>query len=145
MGRFNSGNFRYARPCVRAARRQLHATECVRLGRYAAPRADGETPSHRPGRWRSSPTARRSPLCRTRLDSGCDLIRPVAPFYEIWARVGDAGSAPETWRDIPLTPALLRASNGLALDALQMKVTAQNLKAARRRQTRILPSARFRL
>jgi len=23
-----------------------------------------------------------------------DLIRPVAPFYEVWARVGDAGSDP---------------------------------------------------
>ena len=60
-----------------------------------------------------------------------DMIRPVAPFYEIWARVGDAGSAPATWRDVPLTPALLQA-NGLALAALQLKVTARNLKAARR-------------
>jgi hypothetical protein len=60
-----------------------------------------------------------------------DLIRPVAPFYEIWARVGDAGSAPNTWRNVPLTPALLQ-TNGLALAALQMKVTATNLKAARR-------------
>ena len=60
-----------------------------------------------------------------------DLIRPVAPYYEIWARVGETGSAPATWRDAPLTPALLQ-SNGLALPALQMKVTARNLKAARR-------------
>ena len=45
-----------------------------------------------------------------------DLIRPVAPFYEIWARVGDAGSAPATWREVPLTPALLQA-NGIALAA----------------------------
>jgi quercetin dioxygenase-like cupin family protein len=54
-----------------------------------------------------------------------DLVRPVAPFYEIWARVGDTGGA---LREVPLTPALLQA-NGLALAALQMKVTAQNLKA----------------
>ena len=60
-----------------------------------------------------------------------DLIRPVAPFYEIWARVGDAGSAPVNWRDAPLTPALLQA-NGLTLAALQLTVTARNLKAARR-------------
>jgi hypothetical protein len=60
-----------------------------------------------------------------------DLIRPVAPFYEIWARVGDPGSAPATQRDIPLTPALLQA-NGMALADLQIKVTARNLKAARR-------------
>ena len=60
-----------------------------------------------------------------------DMIRPVAPFYEIWARVGEAGTAPATWRDVPLTRALLQ-SNGLALPAVQMKVTARNLKAARR-------------
>src|SRR5271166_828668 len=60
-----------------------------------------------------------------------DLIRPVAPFYEVWARVGDAGSDPAIWRDVPLTPALLQA-NGLALAALQLKVTARNMKAARR-------------
>ena len=60
-----------------------------------------------------------------------DMIRPVAPFYEVWARVGDAGSAPTTWREVPLTLALLQA-NGLALAALQLKVTARNLKAARR-------------
>ena len=36
-----------------------------------------------------------------------------------------------TWRAVPLTPALLQA-NGLALAALRMKVTASNLKAARR-------------
>jgi hypothetical protein len=60
-----------------------------------------------------------------------DLIRPVAPFYEVWARVGDAGSNPVTWRDVPLTPALLQA-NGLALAALQLRITARNLKAARR-------------
>jgi hypothetical protein len=60
-----------------------------------------------------------------------DLIRPVAPFYEVWARVGEPGSAPTAWRDVALTPTLLQA-NGLALVALQMKVTARNLKAARR-------------
>jgi len=60
-----------------------------------------------------------------------DLIRPVAPFYEVWARIGEPASAPAALRDVPLTPTLLQA-NGLALVALQMKVTARNLKAARR-------------
>ena len=68
-----------------------------------------------------------------------DLVRPVAPFYEIWARVGDAGGA---LREVPLTPALLQA-NGLALAALQMKVTAQNLKAARRTGNRQLAFGTF--
>ena len=35
------------------------------------------------------------------------LIRPVAPFLELWARVGEPGSAAGTWRDVPLTPKLL--------------------------------------
>src|ERR1700752_4470614 len=26
------------------------------------------------------------------------LIRPVCPFFELWALVGAAGSAPDTWR-----------------------------------------------
>lgn len=60
-----------------------------------------------------------------------ELIRPVAPFFEIWARVGAAGSAPAAWQDTPLTPVLL-ADNGMALAGLVIKVTARNLKAARR-------------
>jgi hypothetical protein len=60
-----------------------------------------------------------------------DLIRPVAPFFEIWARLGEPGSEPSTWTEEPLTTALL-ASDGLALNALRLAVTARNLKAARR-------------
>jgi hypothetical protein len=59
------------------------------------------------------------------------LIRPVAPFFEIWARMGKAGSASSTWRDVPLTPALL-AKHGAALSDLVLQIDAKNLKAARR-------------
>lgn len=60
-----------------------------------------------------------------------DLIRPVAPFFEIWARLGEPGSVSDTWIDAPLTPALLTA-DGLSLASLRLAVTARNLKAARR-------------
>ena len=33
-----------------------------------------------------------------------DLIRPVAPFFEIWALVGEPGSLPSQWQQKPLTP-----------------------------------------
>jgi hypothetical protein len=94
-----------------------------------APRADGETSIAPAWSMAVQPDGSPQPFMPDSIGfRDGDLIRPVAPFYEIWARVGDAGSAP---RDVPLTPALLQA-NGLALDALQIKVTAQNLKAARR-------------
>lgn len=60
-----------------------------------------------------------------------DLIRPVAPFFEVWARLGASGSAPTTWTEAPLTTALLTA-DGLSLASLRLAVTARNLKAARR-------------
>ena len=60
-----------------------------------------------------------------------DLIRPVAPFFEVWARVGAPGSAPTTWTEAPLTTALL-AADGLSLASLRLAVAARNLKAARR-------------
>lgn len=94
-----------------------------------APRADGETSIAPTWTIAIQPDGSASPFMPDSVTfRDGDLIRPVAPFYEIWARVGDAGSAP---REVPLTPALLQA-NGLALAALQMKVTARNLKAARR-------------
>lgn len=60
-----------------------------------------------------------------------ERIRPVAPFFEVWARVGAASSAPETWQEVPLTPALLTAE-GLAARDLVISVVATNQKAARR-------------
>jgi hypothetical protein len=59
------------------------------------------------------------------------LIRPVCPFLEIWARVGEDGSDPATWRDVPLTTTLL-AEQGADESRLTFIIDAHNLKAARR-------------
>ena len=97
-----------------------------------APRADGETSIAPAWTIAVQPDGSAAPFMPDQVTfRDGDLIRPVAPFYEIWARVGETGSAPATWRAVPLRPALLQA-NGLALAALRMKVTARNLKAARR-------------
>jgi hypothetical protein len=59
------------------------------------------------------------------------LIRPVCPFLELWALMGEPGSAPDTWTEAPLTPALL-AQHGVDESAITVRVDAHNLKAARR-------------
>lgn len=61
------------------------------------------------------------------------LIRPVCPFIEIWASLGERGSAESTWRDVQLTEALL-ASFGADRSAIRFTVDARNLKVARRTQ-----------
>jgi hypothetical protein len=60
-----------------------------------------------------------------------DLIRPVAPFFEVWALVGKRGSKRATWREVPLTLSLLK-ENGVDESALALSVDAKNRKAARR-------------
>lgn len=60
-----------------------------------------------------------------------NLLRPVCPFHEVWARVGDPAANPATWRDAPLTPALLQAE-GFGLANLSFSITARNLKIQRR-------------
>ena len=52
-------------------------------------------------------------------------IRPVAPFFEVWARLADDTTLQ------PVTPALL-AGAGLAPDAVKWNVTVANRKASRR-------------
>jgi hypothetical protein len=59
------------------------------------------------------------------------LIRPVCPFFELWALVGAPGSAPGTWRETPVTPALL-GQQGASESSLTLRIDAHNLKAARR-------------
>jgi hypothetical protein len=59
------------------------------------------------------------------------LIRPVCPFFELWALVGAPGSAPDTWRETPITPALL-SQHGASVSSLTLRIDARNLKAARR-------------
>jgi hypothetical protein len=60
-----------------------------------------------------------------------DQIRPVAPFFEVWALMGAEGSAPSTWHETPLTPALLQKF-GADESMLTLQVDAKNRKAARR-------------
>lgn len=60
-----------------------------------------------------------------------DLIRPVCPFIEVWARVGDPAQPRSTWREERLTPALLAAHGG-TLGNLRFTVDAHNRKAERR-------------
>jgi hypothetical protein len=61
------------------------------------------------------------------------LIRPVCPFFELWASVGEPGSAVATWEDVPVTPDLL-TKNGMTLNSLLIKVDAKNFKVSRRMQ-----------
>lgn len=67
-------------------------------------------------------------------------IRPVCPFVELHAWLGEPGSSPNTWREAPLTPDLL---SGLGVGAITLKVTAMNRKAARRRRDQDLVFGTF--
>jgi hypothetical protein len=67
----------------------------------------------------------RQPPFEVRFRDASGRIRPVAPFFEVWARVAD-GTTLE-----PLTPALVAAA-GLRPDAVTWKVTVANRKAFRR-------------
>jgi hypothetical protein len=60
-----------------------------------------------------------------------NLIRPVCPFIEVWARMGAPGSDRASWSEVPLTEALLKAAGG-DRSALTFTVDAHNAKAARR-------------
>ena len=62
-----------------------------------------------------------------------ELVRPVCPFIEIWARLGEAGSEASTWRDVPLTETLLGSFNANRA-AITFRIDARNSKAARRAQ-----------
>lgn len=64
--------------------------------------------------------------------------RPVAPFVELWALVGD-GADRKGWTPKPVTPELL-AANDLTPGDITFTVTAMNRKAARRTG---LPNLRF--
>src|SRR5882724_3399485 len=59
------------------------------------------------------------------------LIRPVCPFIELWASVGEPGSNPSTWREVPVTLDLL-TTNQVPLNGLKITVDAKNLKMFRR-------------
>ena len=59
------------------------------------------------------------------------LLRPISPFIEVWARVGDPAANPSTWRDAPVTPDLLAVQNA-SISSLKFEVEARNRKAQRR-------------
>jgi len=69
-------------------------------------------------------------------------IRPVCPFLELWALVGEAGSASSTWREVPVTPALLE-KNGVALKDVLVRIEAKNFKASRRMRNPALQFGTF--
>ena len=61
-----------------------------------------------------------------------DQIRPVCPFFEVWAMVSAlAGDPPGAWEERPLTLGLLQA-NGVTETAVRLRIDAKNRKAARR-------------
>lgn len=68
-----------------------------------------------------------------------NLIRPVAPFFEIWALMAEDGSDPQQWHPTPLTSDLL---NG-ALGSLTVAADARNRKAARRARNNALEFGTF--
>jgi len=70
----------------------------------------------------------RLPLRLILRDGG--LLRPVAPFFELWALAGD-GASPADLRPVPVTTELL-AANGATTADLTFTVEAMNRKAERR-------------
>jgi hypothetical protein len=60
-----------------------------------------------------------------------ELIRPVAPFFEIWAFIGEDGSPPSSWKEVPLTPKMLKRF-GADESAITLQLDAKNRKPARR-------------
>ena len=98
--------------------------------RSSDPRSDGETtiePSWSLRVSRDGPIEAFKPTEISFVDNSGN-VRPVAPFFEFWARVGEPGGAT---REVPLTKALLTRHNAELAD-LKVTVDAQNLKAARR-------------
>ena len=96
------------------------------------PRSDGETTIMPTWSLDVLPDGSVSPTLATelRFRDGA-LIRPVCPFFELWALVGASGSTPDTWRETPVTPTLL-SGQGASLSNLALRIDAHNLKAARR-------------
>ncbi|HMH53609.1 MAG TPA: hypothetical protein VK548_25475 [Candidatus Acidoferrum sp.] len=61
-----------------------------------------------------------------------EQIRPVCPFFEVWAMVSERpADPPAAWEEAPLTIDLLQA-NGVTERALGLRIDARNRKAARR-------------
>jgi hypothetical protein len=70
------------------------------------------------------------------------MIRPVCPFIELWAWVGEPAAEEASWRAQPLTEALL-AEHGGSKGDIRVTVTLRNLKASRRTQNPALAFGTF--
>jgi hypothetical protein len=68
-----------------------------------------------------------------------EVIRPVCPFFELWAWVGDPQQSVAQWTAVPLTPSLLQ-QNGMTTADVVATLELVNAKAARRRNN---PDLRF--
>jgi hypothetical protein len=97
------------------------------------PRNEGETVVVPAWSLNVLPDGRVEPIMpeESRLRDG-EQIRPVCPFFEVWAMVSvKATDPPSTWTEAPLTTDLLRA-NKVTESAVRLQVDAKNRKAARR-------------
>lgn len=108
------------------------AQEAFTWIRSPNPRANGETAVAPTWTFRVLPDASVEPYLpvELRFRDG-PQIRPVCPYFEIWVRLGEPGSDAASWRDTPLTPALLDG-HAADLSALVVTIDARNAKAARR-------------
>jgi len=105
--------------------------ECFQWAQSTDPRSSGETIVMPDWSLTIEPDASVTPYkpVELRFRDGA-LIRPVCPFIEVWASVGDARED-HARRVVPVTPTLLKA-HGVALENVKFVVTAINAKAARR-------------
>ena len=98
----------------------------------ADPRADGENAVAPSWSLNVLPDGSVAPALPTALVfRDGDLIRPVCPFLEVWAVIGDDADPQGDGKEVPLTPALL-TQHRMKLSDLTIRVEAHNLKAARR-------------
>ncbi|MBS0374597.1 MAG: hypothetical protein JSR73_08430 [Proteobacteria bacterium] len=96
------------------------------------PRANGETAIEPAWSLRVRPDATVEPYLPDAVqfrDGG--LIRPVCPFFEIHALLGDPATDPASWVSAPLTPELL-AAQGFSPEDVALTIDAQNHKVSRR-------------
>lgn len=108
------------------------ALEAYRWVDSPDPRASGQTAIEADWSLRVRPDATLEPYRPAELTfrDGA-LIRPVCPFFELHALIGDPKADRGTWTGAPLTLELL-AENGVALADVGLTIDAQNRKASRR-------------
>jgi hypothetical protein len=68
-----------------------------------------------------------------------NLIRSIAPFFEVWTLMGENRTDPATWQQVPLSGDLMNQIGG----SLTVTVDARNRKAARRARNPALEFGTF--